>query len=50
MERKIPKDPNDIDGTLKAVLDDVKLRNKNNRKLTKYSVDPTEVVLTYEES
>lgn len=50
MERKIPKDPNDVDGTLEAVLKDIKFRNGNNRKLVAYSIGSDEVVLTYEDA
>ena len=47
LERKIPKDKNDVDGSLTAVLEDVKLRNKNNRRLDRYSIKDDSVVLTY---
>lgn len=49
MEKKIPKDPNDCDKTLEAVLKDIQFRNENNRKLVQFSIKPAEVVLTYEE-
>lgn len=45
--KRVPKDQNDLDGTLEAVLSDVKFRADNNMKLTDYSVPGQEVVLTY---
>ena len=47
MDDSVPKDPDDVDGTLKAVLDQVKFRNKNQRTLTDYSIEDTEVILTF---
>ena len=47
MEKRVPKDPNDVDGTLSAVLDNVKFRNENGRLLADYRIDDDEVVLTY---
>ena len=44
----IPKDPADVDGTLDAVLMDVKFRNDNHLKLTDYSIAATVITLTYE--
>ena len=48
MVSKVPKDPADCDGTLDAVLTDVKFRNSNNLKLTEFEVSATEIILTYE--
>lgn len=46
--KRVPKDPNDLDGTLEAVLTDIKFRAENGMKLTDYSVPGADVVLTYE--
>ena len=48
MNDSIPKDDGDVDGTLTAVLDQVKFRNGNGRKLTGYSIEATKVILTFE--
>jgi hypothetical protein len=47
MADSIPKDPNDVDGTLTAVLDLIKFRNNNQRRLTDYSIKDDEVILTF---
>lgn len=47
MEKKIPKNGADCDGTLDAVLTDIAFRNDNNLKLTGFKVTATEIILTY---
>ncbi len=49
MEKRIPKNAQDVDGTLKAVLKNVKFNNKNGINLKDFSVGQTEVVLTYDD-
>jgi len=48
MKTIIPKDPADCDGTLDALLTDVKFRNDNHLKLTDFAIAATEITLTYE--
>jgi hypothetical protein len=48
MEQRIPKHPSSGDETLKAVLTDVVFRNENGRKLTRFEIQPSVVILTYE--
>jgi len=50
MEKTIPKDPQNVDLTLDAVLKNVKFNNKNDIKLKDYAIKATEVVLTYDDT
>jgi len=45
----IPKHPTSPDKTLDEVLHDVVERNAFDRKLVRYDITPTSVVLTYQE-
>jgi hypothetical protein len=48
-EQTIPKHPTDPDKTLDEVLFDVVERNRFDRKLVRYEIKKSEVVLTYKE-
>ncbi len=47
LPKEVPIDRNDFDGSLGAVLDDIKMRNANYRRLVDYKIQQDSVLLTY---